>query len=79
MFTLPSVPNLIISTIIFIVAVRYANRALDIRGTPSGTTRSLSVFAVAYLLSWGGGELVDWSMGTTTVAQASGGLSQAKQ
>jgi hypothetical protein len=77
MFTLPSIPNIIISTIVFMAAAWYANRVLDAQEIPKGMTRSLSVFALAYLLSWGGGEAVDWAVGTPAVAaQTSGDLSQ---
>jgi len=76
MFDLLSIPNLIISTIVFMVAVWYANRILDGQGIAKGMTRSLSVFALAYLLSWGSGEAVDWAVGTPAAAQSSVNLSQ---
>lgn len=76
MFDLPSIPNLIISTIVFMVVLGYANRILDAQGIAKSMTRSLSVFALAYLLSWGSGEAADWAMGTPAAAQPSGDLSR---
>lgn len=63
MFELPSMWNIVISTIVFVVAVWYFNRLLDEQGIPKGMTRGLSVFVLAYLVSWGSGELVDWVVG----------------
>ncbi|WP_415880559.1 hypothetical protein [Methylomonas sp. TEB] len=34
---------------------------LDKQGLSHGTTRSLLVFTLASLLSWGSGEVVDWT------------------
>ena len=68
MLTLPSIWNLVISTIVFIIAVGNLNRILDAKEISKGTIRSLSVFALAYLLSWGSGEIVDWAAGTPAVA-----------
>jgi hypothetical protein len=53
--------NLIISTIVFLIAAWYAHRYLDAQGIPKGTTRGLLVFALASLVSWGSGEMVDWT------------------
>ncbi len=80
MFTLPSMWNLIISTIIFFIAAWYAHRYLDKQGIPKGMTRGLLVFVLASLVSWGGGEMVDWTQekieGPQALAQGSGDLSQ---
>lgn len=76
MFDFPSIPNLIISTIVFIVAMKYVNRILNTQNFSKSTARSLSVFALAYLLSWGSGELVDRFMVAPAIAQTSEGLSQ---
>lgn len=76
MFTLPSIQNLIVSTIVFIVAAWYIRRYLDEAGVPEGMMRSLSVFMLAYLLSWGSGEVADWVFGTPVAAQTSGDMSQ---
>lgn len=61
MFTLPSIWNLVITTVVFIWTARYVRIFLDYRGLPAGMTRSLLVFTIASLLSWGSGEVVDWS------------------
>jgi len=76
MFDLPSIPNLIISTIVFMVVLKLANRILDAQGIAKRMTRSMSVFALAYLLSWGFGDGVDWAVGTPVEAKTSGDLSQ---
>jgi hypothetical protein len=61
MFTLPSMWNLVISTIVFFVAAWYAHRYMDEQGIPKDLTRGLLVFALASLVSWGVGEMVDWT------------------
>jgi hypothetical protein len=63
MFTLPSMWNLVISTIVFIFAVWYIRRYLEEQGIPKGMTRGLLVFMLAYIVSWGAGEAVDWVQG----------------
>jgi hypothetical protein len=63
MFTLPSMWNLIISTIVFFMAVWYIRRYLEEQGVPKGMTRGLLVFILAFLVSWGAGEAVDWAQG----------------
>jgi 4-amino-4-deoxy-L-arabinose transferase-like glycosyltransferase len=60
MFELPSMWNLIISTIIFFVAAWYIHRYLDENGIPKGATRGLAVFVLASVVSWGAGEVTDW-------------------
>ena len=52
--------NLIISTIVFFMAVWYIRRYLEEQGIPKGMTRGLLVFILAFLVSWGAGEAVDW-------------------
>jgi hypothetical protein len=80
MFTLPSMWNLIISTIVFFVAAWYAHRYLDEREIPKGMTRGILVFTLASFVSWGAGEMVDWTQekieGPQAAAQDSGDLSQ---
>jgi hypothetical protein len=80
MFTLPSMWNIIISTIVFIIAAWALRRYLDDMGMPKGMTRGLLVFVLAYVISWGSGELVDWAQakinGPQPVAQTSEDLSQ---
>jgi len=60
MFSLPSIWNLVISTIVFFMAVWYIRRYLEEQGIPKGMTRGLLVFILAFLVSWGAGEAVDW-------------------
>jgi len=60
MFKLPSVWNLVISTIVFVAAAWYLRRWLENQGLPKGVTRGLLVFLLAYLSSWGAGAMVDW-------------------
>lgn len=80
MFTLPSMWNLIISTLVFIIAAWYIRRYLDAQEMPKGMTRSLLVFVLAYLVSWGAGEAVDWTQvkieGPQPVAQTPSDLTQ---
>ncbi len=59
MFSLPSIWNILISTIVFVIAAWYIRRKLDEHGFPKGMTRGLLVFVLAYMLSWGAGKLVD--------------------
>ncbi len=77
---LPSMPNLIISTIVFFIAAWFANRYLNEQGIPKGMTRGILVFAVASLVSWGAGDAVDWAQvkieGPQAATQTSADLSQ---
>ena len=80
MFTLPSMWNLIISTIVFFIAAWYFHRHLEDWGIPKGATRSILVFVLASLVSWGAGEVADWTQekieGPQPATQSSGDLSQ---
>lgn len=76
MFALPSMWNLIISTIVFFIAAWYINRYLDEQGIPRGLTRGMLALALASLVSWGAGEFVDWTQGPQQAAQTSGDLAQ---
>lgn len=77
MFELPSMWNLIISTIVFFIAIWYIRRFLDEQGIPKGMTRSLLTFTLAYLISWGAGEAVDWAIDKPAPpAQQTGDLMQ---
>lgn len=80
MFTLPSMWNLIISTVVFFIAAGYLRRYLEDQGLPKGMTRGTLVFALASLMSWGSGEMVDWGQekieGPQPAAQTSDDLSQ---
>lgn len=75
MFEIPSMWNIVVSTIVFFIAAWYIKRYLDEQGIPKGMTRSLSVFVLAYLVSWGSGELVDWIQGPQAKAETSQDLS----
>lgn len=72
--------NLIISTLAFILAAWYIRRYLDAQEMPKGMTRSLLVFVLAYVVSWGVGAAVDWAQvkieGPQPVAQAPSDLTQ---
>jgi hypothetical protein len=70
MFTLPTVWNLIISTLVFIAAAWYLHLYLDKQGVEKGMSRKLLVFVLASLVSWGSGEVVDWVQGPQATAQA---------
>jgi hypothetical protein len=61
MFTIPSIWNIIISTIVFVIAAWYIRRYLESQGLPKGMTRGLLVFILAYAASYASGELVDWT------------------
>ena len=60
MFALPSIWNLIISTVMFFVAIWYIRRFLDERDIRKGITRGVLVFVLAYMVSWFTGMTVDW-------------------
>ncbi len=80
MFTLPSMWNIIISTIVFVIAAWYFRRLLDAHGIPKGMTRGLVVLVLAYVVSWASGEVVDWVQekiyGPQPVSQTSEDLNQ---
>lgn len=61
---LPSVWNLLISTLVFFIAAWYVRRYLDEQGIPAGTTRGILVFTLASVVSWGAGAAVDWIQDT---------------
>jgi hypothetical protein len=78
---LPSIWNLFISTIVFFIAARYLHRYLNDQEIPKGMARGILVFSLASLLSWGAGEMVDWTQEKIEgpppqVAQTSADLSQ---
>jgi predicted PurR-regulated permease PerM len=80
MFELPSMWNLIISTIVFVIAAWYLRRYLDEQGIPKGITRSLLVLVLASFVSWAAGGVVDWTQakiaGPQQAAHNSADLSQ---
>jgi len=53
--------NIVISTIVFFIAAWYINRQLDEQEITRGMTRGVLVFFLASLVSWGAGEIVDWT------------------
>ncbi len=63
MFTLPSMWNLVISTVVFLVAANYLHRYLETQGLSKGMARGTLVFLIASMISWGSGEMVDWTQG----------------
>ena len=76
MFTLPSLWNLIISTIVFFIAARYLHRYLEEQGLPKGMTRGILVFTLASLVSCGSAEIQEKIQGPQLLVQTSGDLSQ---
>jgi hypothetical protein len=58
---LPSIWSLMLSTVVFFVAVWYVRRYLDEQGIPKGMTRGMLVLTLASLVSWGAGKAVDWA------------------
>lgn len=65
MFELPSLWNLIASTLAFFVAALYIGRYLDGQSIPEGRTRGILVFTLASVISWGAGEVADKIAGKT--------------
>ena len=80
MLTLPSIWNLIISSLVFFIAAWYTNRYLDEQGIPKGMTRGLLVLVLASLVSWGAGTVADWAQeqieGPQPAAQTADGQAQ---
>lgn len=60
MFELPSMWNMVISTLAFVISAWYLRRYLDEQGIPKGMTRTLLVLVLAYVVSWSAGGAVDW-------------------
>ena len=60
MFELPSVWNIVISTIVFMVAAWLIRRWLEENGMAKSMMRGFIVFVLAYAVSWASGEAVDW-------------------
>jgi len=46
---------------VFFIAAWYINRQLDEQEITRGMTRGVLVFFLASLVSWGAGEIVDWT------------------
>ncbi len=59
MLELPSIPNVVLSTIVFFVAVWYLHRRLDEYDMPKGMTRSMLVVTLATVVSVAAGTVAD--------------------
>lgn len=68
--------NIVVSTIVFFIVAWYFNRLFDEQGISKGMVRGRSVFVLAYLVSWGYGEFVDWVLGPQPKAEAAQDVSQ---
>jgi len=51
------------------MAAKYLRIYLEDQGLAKGMTRGTLVFALAYLLSWGSGEMVNWTTEKIGVSQ----------
>jgi hypothetical protein len=67
----PFMLNMIISTIVFFIAAWYVNRYLEQQEMPKGMSRGVLVFMLASLVSWGAGEIVEWTQVKIQGPQAS--------
>lgn len=80
MLELPSMWNLVISTIVFFIVAWYIRRYLNEQGVPKGMTRGMLVFLIASLVSWGAGDAADWAQekieGPRPVAQTPNDVTQ---
>lgn len=83
MFSLPSMWNLIISTIVFFIVAWYVRRFLDQQDFSNGKKRDMLVFVFASLVSWGAGEAADWAQekieGKNPTIKNSGDLPQLQK
>lgn len=57
---LPSVANLIVSTVVFFIAIRYLHRHCDAQDLPSGLARTVLLMVLASSVSWASGYAADW-------------------
>ncbi len=60
MFKLPSLWNLIVSTVVFILAAWWIRKWLEDMGIAKNMMRGFIIFVLAYAASWASGEAVDW-------------------
>ncbi len=83
MFSLPSMWNLVISTIVFFIVAWYVRRFLEEQDFNNGKKRDLLVFVFASLVSWGAGEGADWVQekieGKSQIAKKSSDLSEIQK
>ncbi|MGA8865201.1 MAG: hypothetical protein WBM09_01695 [Gallionella sp.] len=72
--------NLIVFTIVFLVAAWFLNNYLDAQGIPKGMTRGVMVLLLASLMAWGVGWTAGWAQtkiqGPQLVVQTPSGLTQ---
>ena len=72
--------SIVVSTIVFFLASWYIKRYLDEQNIPKSLTRTMLVFTLAAMVSWGSSALVDWAQvkieGPRAAAQTPGDLSQ---
>lgn len=54
------IANLVVSTIAYFVAAHYIKRYMEDSGIPKGMTRSVLVFCLAALISYGVAAMVTW-------------------
>ena len=74
MLTLPSVWNLIISTLTFFISAWYINRYLNEQGIPKGTTRGILASMLASWAVWAAGAAADWAKETLEGLQPQGAM-----
>ncbi len=60
MLTMPSMWNLMISTLVFFIAAWHIHRYLNEQGIPKGFARGITVLVLASVVSWSAGEAADW-------------------
>jgi len=63
--------NLLIPTIVFILAAWFLNSYLDEQGIPKGLSRGVVVLVLAALMAWVVGWAVDWAQLKVADPQAS--------
>lgn len=63
-----SLVTTIISTVVFVTAAWYINRAVAEKGIPAGMTRGFLVFLLASFVSLCAGEAADWMFATPQAA-----------
>lgn len=61
MLEFPSMWNLFFSTLVFFISAWYLRHYLDEQGLPKGMMRTMLVFVIASLVSWGTGAAADWT------------------
>jgi hypothetical protein len=59
---IPSTWNIVISTIVFALAVWYLQKWINKAGQAKSAVRGVGLIVLAFALSWGSGEVVDWAL-----------------